>query len=82
VSNVNQKNNKFSEPSHSVPPLMPEFAIGMTVLLIAAPVVIVGDDVDGDDEAAGSGRSPPAASLGCAGRGWQSLPDGPLAQRS
>ncbi len=39
---MNQKNNTFGEPSHSVPSLMPEFAIGMTVLLIAAPVVLVG----------------------------------------
>jgi hypothetical protein len=39
---MNQKDNKFSQSSRTVPPLMPEFAIGMTVLLIAAPVVLVG----------------------------------------
>lgn len=38
---MNQKIQKLDKSSRTVPPLMPEFAIGMTVLLIAAPVVLV-----------------------------------------
>ena len=39
---MDDNSNPFGQPSRTVPPLMPEFAIGMTVLLIAAPVVLVG----------------------------------------